>query len=214
MFSTLLFGLRLALILVASAMTSSSRAQGPLAEPPTAVTADRAGLVEAVVGRVELGVTEAELSGRRAADAWVLRLLERRVGPSAVSGTWLPAPVQETVRGSWRQAVDPRALYEVLGQEVEAREHGGYRSFQSSLLVRPREAALESEVADLERRIDRVAVRWRFILLLSPVWWGLLALAHGWFDRVTRGYMPWRGRLAYVLMAIGGPSTALAWGCL
>jgi len=165
-----------------------------------------------VVGRVELGPVEAELSARIAAGDWARRLASRRVGPAEFGSSWIPSVIERQVRAAWIGSLDPEELYLVRDTDLQARDHGGYRSYQCTVWVSPDDAALDGAVGSLEERFDRTARRLRNILLGTPVFWGLLALVHGWFDRVTRGYMPWRGRLACVLMAVAGPAAALSWG--
>ncbi|MGA0869602.1 MAG: hypothetical protein ACO3UM_11800 [Planctomycetota bacterium] len=172
------------------------------------------GVAHEIAGRVELGVAEAELSARLAAEEWARRLLARRADSAVPSRSWLPRGVGRLGREVWWAGLEVEGLYAVRSRRVETRDHGGYESYRSTWVVCPDEPGMDRALASLGARIDAVGWTWRNILLGTPLWWGLLALAHGWFDRVTRGYMPWRGRLACVLMGAGGPVALLVWGCL
>lgn len=165
-----------------------------------------------VVGRVELGPVEAELSARLAADDWARRLLARRADRRGAGSSWLPSDLEDRVRAAFIANLDAESLYAVRDRDLQSRDHGGYRSHQCTFSVAADDAALDGAVRALGGRLDRAARRVRNILLGTPVFWGLLVLLHGWFDRITRGYMPWRGRLACVLMALAGPAAALTWG--
>lgn len=214
MFSTSLRALSVALAIALLAVGSAPRAQFASVAGREPVPTEPRAAVHEVVGRVELESGEAELAVRLAADDWARRHMARRSAAVEAGRTGVPQFLEVMVRNAWLRDLEVARLYEVVGRATDAREHRGYRSYQSKWRLVAQELAMEQATESLVLRLDRVGRRFWAILAATPVLWGLLALLHGWFDRVTRGYMPWRGRVACVLMALAVPAGALAWGCL
>ncbi|MDA0373425.1 MAG: hypothetical protein O2865_06540 [Planctomycetota bacterium] len=214
MFSTSLRALWMASAIALLAVGAAPRAQFAATAAREAAPIGDLAPVHEVVGRVELESAEAELAVRIAADDWARRHMARRGAAVEAGRTGLPQVLEVLVRESWLRDLEVGRLYEVVGRETDAREHRGYRSYQSTWRLVPQELAMGQAADSLVVELERAGRRFWGVVAATPLFWGLLALAHGWFDRITRGYMPWRGRVACVLMAIFAPAGALVWGCL
>lgn len=164
-----------------------------------------------VEGRVELSPSAADASARERAVDEVRRELARR-GASAVAASrpiWMPHLVAEKVVADWMRRLPAERAVEVVDAVRESHDHGGYLSYRTTLHVTTDRTAMQRMLNDLRRRIDDGGERFAWLLGGTAGLWAVLALAYGWVDRLTRGYMPWRLRVVCVGMGLAGPGIAL-----
>lgn len=167
------------------------------------------GLLE-IDGRVGLTPWEAEelafaeLVDRIADD------LERRLRREIASSgeVWLPGCLEERAIRRWRRGLDAEDLVDVVRNRLIEHEHAGFPSYQVEIAARPKVGGLELAESQFDRSLRSVQRRTTAFGLGTLGLWGLLGLGFVWFDRLTRGYMPWRTGLALGGMGVLLPVAA------
>lgn len=170
----------------------------------------RNALIE-VEGRVGLTPWEAEAEAERELVETVLSDLEREVRRGRLAGdaSWLPTALERRALERWRSDLEPEDLVDVVRHDLIEHDHAGFASFQVRLAARVDTDLVDEAMDGFEREIARTRRRATAFGLGAIGLWGLLGLAFVWFDRLTRGYMPWRTGL--VLGGIGAALPAMAW---
>lgn len=114
---------------------------------------------------------------------------------------WLPQPCVDAVVARWLARLPADRLARVVDRDDRVRDHGFGTSHQTTLWiaeapehVRAGEASLRTALAAARRtalaRSGAVALGWT-----------ALGIGAAWFDRLTRGYMSGRLRLAAAALA-------------
>jgi hypothetical protein len=122
---------------------------------------------------------------------------------------WLPAAIVDASVHRWLAALPLDEFARVVDREDRARDHGFGQSHQTTLWV--------SEEPDAQRRGERqlrdvLSAAARDVGLRGGAVacaWATIALAVGWFDRLSRGYMTGRLRLLGVLLGVAVPAIAV-----
>lgn len=190
------------LLLLALTVTAPAAAQ--------AVTAGPAGPA-VVEGRVELTPASADAAARALADREVRWELERR-GRDLVrarSPGWLPGLIGDLVLDRWLRSTPVERTWSVVDVERERHAHEGYDSHRTRLWIATDEREVARALSRLHRQVEKGSRRFALFAGGTAAWWALCALACGWLDRLTRGYMPWRLRLVCVGMGVVAPGIAL-----
>lgn len=175
--------------------------QGPQVHPADAV---------AVRGETELDPAAAFASARRKAaehvrDGWSLRADEAL---DQHRPFWLPDFLaQEAVR-RWLADLPIDDLVKVVDREDRQREHEFGSSYQTTLWVTEEPRAVQRGERDLKNRLRRLerttAVKYGGV----AAGWIVMALAVGWLDRLSRGYMTGRLRAIGFLGGLALPVLA------
>lgn len=169
--------------------------------------------VVTIEGRVALDPWSARENAEVAALRRIRRELERRADRAFASSnsSWVPEVLEQRHRDRWRARFVDEALLEIVEESLQRRDHGDYESFQVSFSVRPDAVATASALDAYERGLSKTAERAVGFGVGTLTLWGVLGLGFVWFDRLTRGYMPWR--LGTVAVGIGTAAPGLLW-CL
>lgn len=188
--------------MLATLLTLGLIAQGPMARGDGPVPAFE------VRGEAELSPAAALASAQAAAAAhaqatWAVRA-ERIAAEHGAP--WMPDfLVRDSLRRSLLQ-VDATGCFEVVDRSDRARDHDFGPSYQTTLWIveDPRRAqAAERRVRAALRQLERSTVA---KLAGTAVFWGFVAFACAWLDRLSRGYMTWRLRLLGLLVGCAVPA--------
>ena len=176
-------------------------AQGPLAQiamaPVQTATAQ-------VRGAVERSEAAALASARTAAEAQIKSVMTDRAVRivEARRSFWMPDFLtRDFVRRSL-DGFDAWRCFQVVDRSDDVREHEFGRSFRTTLWIAEdprRTASAEQQLRASLRRGERVMLG---KLGATAVFWGVLAFACFWLDRLSRGYMT--ARLWLVGLLLGG----------
>lgn len=172
-------------------------AQGPLAQAAVQVPAAE------VRGQVELSAAAALASARTAAEEQIKAAIADRAARLAEARRpfWMPDFLtQECVRKSLDE-VDAWRSYQIVDRNDDVREHEFGQSWRTTLWIAEdprRAAAADHQLRAALRQTERVMLA---KLGGTAVFWGVLAFACFWLDRLSRGYMT--GRLWLLGLALG-----------
>ncbi len=164
----------------------------------------------AVRGEAELSPASAFASARTLVDAHV-RTVWRERTERAVSlqrPFWLPELLTDEAMRRWLADLPIEQMVQVVDREDREREHEFGSSYQTTLWVaedakqlQRGEQRLRSELKRLERttayKFGGIAAGWTILLVML-----------GWLDRLSRGYMTGRLRLAGLLGGVAVPAVA------
>ena len=168
-------------------------AQDPAPAPDAVAIRGAAGLTAA-----EALAAAREQVGEHLRTAW--RQRADRIA-AAAAPAWQPQPCVDAVVARWLQELPIDRLSRVVDRDDRIRDHGFGTSHQTTLWiaeapehVRAGEASLRTALAGARRtalaRSGAVAIGWT-----------ALGIGAAWFDRLTRGYMSGRLRLAAAALA-------------
>ncbi|MGE3173248.1 MAG: hypothetical protein AB7O97_11540 [Planctomycetota bacterium] len=121
---------------------------------------------------------------------------------------WLPAVFVDRAVSRWlgQQSLD-RHL-QIVDREDRVREHEFGRSYQTTLWIRENPEVVAHGERQLRRAIARSGERTLVLGGATAGFWAVLALALGWIDRLSRGYMTGRLRCIGVLLGAAVPAVA------
>jgi hypothetical protein len=164
----------------------------------------------AVRGDAELSPAAALASARTKVDDHVRdvwrdraeRELERR------RPFWLPQPLADQALRRWIADLPVGQLVAVLDREDRQREHDFGSSWQTTLWVAEDPRAQQRSEQRLRSELRRLERTTAYKLGGIAGGWTLLLLGIGWLDRLTRGYMTGRLRLAGLLAGAAVPAVA------
>ncbi|MBM4060054.1 MAG: hypothetical protein FJ265_03010 [Planctomycetes bacterium] len=164
----------------------------------------------AVRGEAELSQAAAFASAAQRAEAHV-RDRWRERAERVIDGQrpfWLPSLLaQEAVR---RYLADLPAdrLVRYVDRDDRERQHEFGSSWQTTLWVAESPQAVQQQERQLRRELRQLeqttAIKYGGVV----AGWAVLALAIGWFDRLSRGYMTGRLRLLGLLCGAAFPAVA------
>ena len=163
-----------------------------------------------VEGPIELTPVAADAAAVASAlDSLRLDLERRTIDATSRSRPrWLPDAVAQAIGSSWLARQDASRLLQVEDSSRHVRDHGTFESFQTTLAVRHDQRKLDRMFTGLASELRRRGKALGLVTGGSAALWTILLLAYGWLDRLTRGYMPWRLRLACVGMGLALPGIA------
>ena len=167
--------------------------QEPSPAPDAVAIRGAAGLTAA-----EALATAREQVGEHLRTAW--RQRADRIA-AAAAPAWLPQPCVDAVVANWLQQLPTERLSRVVDRDDRVRDHGFGTSHQTTLWVAEDPAHLRAGETSL--RAALAAAR-RSALARSgavAIGWTALGIGAAWFDRLTRGYMSGRLRLAAAALA-------------
>jgi hypothetical protein len=162
----------------------------------------------AVRGDAELTPAAALASARTRVDDHVRDLWRERAERELERRRpfWVPQPIADGAVRRWLADLPVAQLVAVLDREDRQREHDFGSSWQTTLWVAedPRaqqrsEQRLRSELRELER-----TTAYKFGGIAAG--WTVLLLGIGWLDRLSRGYMTGRLRVAGLLAGAAVPA--------
>lgn len=165
-----------------------------------------------VRGTVELSAGEADAAATALLGERARHVLEEqgRVLMAAAAPMWLPGFCREQVLRRWLGSTDATQMLRVVDRERDTRNHGSLgTSYRTALLVEADQHRLGNHLARLRRQIPRAADTFALKCAGIAGFWAVLALAIGWLDRLSRGYMTWRLRLLGLLAGSAAPTVAL-----
>jgi hypothetical protein len=190
-------------------------AQTAVASPPQAtLAAYGAGAADpntvAVRGEAELSPAAAFESARERAEQHVRERWEQR-GQRLLDEQrpfWLPAPLAERAVQRWLATGAAQAGIQIVDREERTREHEFGSSWQTTLWVAEDPRVVANGERSLRRALRQQVERTLLAAGGTVVFWGLLAFALSWIDRLSRGYMT--GRLAVTGLGLGVALPAIA----
>lgn len=164
----------------------------------------------AVRGDAELSPAAAFESARAKVEDHVRNVWRQRADRAVENHRpfWLPQLLTDEAMRRWLAELPVEQLVQVVDREDREREHEFGNSYQTTLWVAedPRlqqrsEQRLRNELRRLERttavKFGGIAAGWTAMIVLL-----------GWLDRLSRGYMTGRLRLAGVLAGLAMPALA------
>ena len=184
-------------------------AQAPLSQRASrAVTSEVEIDAVAVRGTPELSAREAFAAARDAAAAegrsrWLRRseLIAEELRPA-----WIPHAVTDRALQRELERQDLAASLRVVDREDRSREHEFGTSWQTTLWVAEDQAFVQRVESRLRRAMLDLRGHALAFLLGTAGLWAVLAVAVGWFDRLSRGYMTTRLCALGIAFGVAVPS--------
>ncbi|MBI5853131.1 MAG: hypothetical protein HZB39_19140 [Planctomycetes bacterium] len=178
---------------------------------PSIVPQDARGPAHRIAGSVELTEAAADAAALESAADQLHDEIERRTDAALprVTPRWLPVPVARVLVADWIARQDPRDALEIVDRDRTVRDHGSFASYQTELVVRHDQKALDRLLAGLRSELRRRGVTLAYVAGGTAGLWSFLVLAYWWLDRVSRGYMSWRLRFLFAGMGVAAPGLAM-----
>lgn len=163
-------------------------------------------------GSVELSPAGADAAARALLEEQARLLMEERgrTMMARVAPIWFPDFCRDQVVRRWLATSDADASLRIIDQERVEHDHGSLgTSYRTALAVEADDQALGKDLSRLRRQIPRAVEAFAVKCGGIAGFWALLALAVGWLDRLSRGYMTWRLRLLGLMAGLAGPTLVL-----
>ena len=163
-------------------------------------------------GSVELSPAGADAAARSLLQEQALLLMEERGRAlmARVAPIWFPDFCRDQVLRRWLATSDPDASLRIIDQERVEHDHGSLgTSYRTALAVEADDQSLGKDLSRLRRQIPRAVEAFAVKCGGIAGFWALLALAVGWFDRLSRGYMTWRLRALGLMAGLAAPALVL-----
>lgn len=163
-----------------------------------------------VRGPAELSAAEAFESARTRVDELLRQRWHKRAERMIIDQRpfWLPRAVVERAVSQWlaRQAI--RRPVSLVDREDRVREHEFGTSYQTTLWVAENHRDVRRGQRGLQRVLDGLTERSLATAGGTILFWVVLAMALGWIDRLSRGYMTGRLFALGILLGAVVPSAA------
>jgi hypothetical protein len=164
----------------------------------------------AVRGDAELSAAAAMASAQARVEEHVQALWRERAERTVAAQRpfWLPELLTDQAVRRWLADLPTAQLVQVVDREDREREHEFGNSWQTTLWV-AEDRHQQSRAEQRLRRALRAAeheTAWKYGGI--AVGWTVLIFGLGWFDRLSRGYMTGRLRLAGLLLGLAVPAAA------
>ncbi len=164
----------------------------------------------AVRGDAELSSAAAMASAQARVDEHVQELWRDRAerAVAAQRPFWLPELLTDQVVRRWLADLPSTQLVHVVDREDRERDHEFGRSWQTTLWVaedRQQQQRTEQRLRRALRAVEHETA-WKYGGI--AVGWTVLVFGLGWIDRLSRGYMTGRLRVAGLLLGLAVPAAA------
>ncbi len=164
-----------------------------------------------IAGSVELTEAAADAAALESAADQLRGEIERQTDAALprVAPRWLPVPVARALAAGWIARQDPGDVLEIVDRDRTVRDHGSFASYQTELVVRHDQKAVDRLLAGLRSELRRRGSMLACVAGGTAGLWSFLVLLYWWLDRVTRGYMSWRLRFLFAGMGVAAPGLAM-----
>jgi hypothetical protein len=164
----------------------------------------------AVRGDAELSPAAAFASAENRVEDHVRTLWRDRAGRALEQQRpfWLPQMLADSAVRRWLADLQPRQLVHVVDREDREREHEFGNSWQTTLWVAEDARAVQRGEQRLRGELRRLERTTAMKLGGVAAGWTLLVVSLAWLDRLSRGYMTGRLRLAGLLLGAAMPAAA------
>lgn len=165
----------------------------------------------AVRGDAELSPAAAFASAQSRVEEHVRTMWRERAERAAAEQRpfWMPELLTREAVRRWLLDLPLAQMVEVVDRQDHERQHEFGQSWQTTLWVAEDAQRVhrgEQRLRGELRRLERTTA-WRYGGIAAG--WTLLVVAIGWLDRLSRGYMTGRLRVAGLLGAVAVPAVAL-----
>lgn len=176
--------------------------------PPQGPTAAAAAV--AVRGDAELTPAAAFASARTKVDEHVRALWRERAARAVQYQRpfWVPELLGDEAIRRWLADLPVSRLVSCVDREDREREHEFGNSYQTTLWVAEDARAVQHNEQRLRGELKRLERTTAYKYGGIAAGWTLLVLLLGWLDRLTRGYMTGRLRVAGLLGGVAVPVIA------
>ncbi len=164
----------------------------------------------AVRGDAELSPAAALASAKVRVDDHVRELWRERAERALEQRLpfWLPGMLAEPAVRRWIADLPIAQMVAVVDREDREREHSFGSSYQTTLWVAEDLRALQRGEQRLQHELRRLERTTAYKYGGIAVGWTVLLLGIGWLDRLSRGYMTGRLRVAGLLAGAAVPAVA------